>query len=154
MGGLWEAAVKSAKMILNRTIHDQILTYEELNTIFHRVEATLNSRPLGTMDLNDPQPLTAGHFFKYGTSRNFICKHHYSYRFKTRTSPMMGFGPTTTTALLGTLAERLPTYLTSKIQMAQGRMQSPYWGSCHSKRPPLTLGKLHGSWKCTRVKIT
>jgi len=68
MGGLWEAAVKSAKTLLHRIIHDQILTYEELNTIFHRVEATLNSRPLGatSSDPNDPQPLTAGHFLTMG----------------------------------------------------------------------------------------
>ncbi|XP_027849396.2 uncharacterized protein LOC114128975 [Aphis gossypii] len=64
MGGLWEAAVKSAKTLLHRTIKEQILTYEELNTIFHRIEAILNSRPLGSMssDPNDLQPLTAGHF--------------------------------------------------------------------------------------------
>lgn len=64
MGGLWEAAVKSAKTLLHRTIQQQILTYEELNTIFHRIEAILNSRPLGalTADPNDFQPLTAGHF--------------------------------------------------------------------------------------------
>jgi len=68
MGGLWEAAVKSAKTLLYRTIHDQTFTYEELNTIFHRVEATLNSRPVGAMssDPNDPQPLTAGHFLTMG----------------------------------------------------------------------------------------
>lgn len=64
MGGLWEAAVKSAKTLLYRTIKEQVLTYEELNTVFHRVEAILNSRPLGAMssDPNDLQPLTAGHF--------------------------------------------------------------------------------------------
>lgn len=61
MGGLWDAAVESAKTLLRRTIHDQIFTYEELNTLFHRVEATLNSRPSEAMswDPNDPQPFTA-----------------------------------------------------------------------------------------------
>lgn len=60
MGGLWEAAVRSAKTLLHRTIKEQILTYEELNTVFHRIEAILNSRPLGSMsaDPNDLQPLT------------------------------------------------------------------------------------------------
>jgi len=28
MGRLWEAAVKSAKTLLHRTIHEQVLTYE------------------------------------------------------------------------------------------------------------------------------
>lgn len=64
MGGLWEAAVKSAKTLLHRTFQQQILAYEELNTIFHRIEAILNSRPLGALsaDPNDFQPITAGHF--------------------------------------------------------------------------------------------
>jgi len=64
MGGMWDAAVKSAKTLLHRTIQEQVLTYEELNTVFHRIEAILNSRPLGAMssDPNDLQPLTAGHF--------------------------------------------------------------------------------------------
>lgn len=54
MGGLWKAAVKSAKTLLHRTIKDQTLTYEGLNTVFHQVKAVLNSHPLST--------LTAGHF--------------------------------------------------------------------------------------------
>lgn len=68
MGGLWEAAVKSAKSLLQRVIQDKILTYEELNTVLHRVEASLNSRPLGALssDPNDFSPLTAGHFLSMG----------------------------------------------------------------------------------------
>jgi len=68
MGGLWKAVVKSAKSLLQRVIQDQVLTYEELNTILHRVEASLNSRPLGSVssDLNDFTSLTAGHFLSMG----------------------------------------------------------------------------------------
>lgn len=64
MGGMWEAAVKSAKSLLHRVILNTVLTYEELNTVLHQVEATLNSRPLGAMssDPNDYRTLTAGHF--------------------------------------------------------------------------------------------
>jgi len=70
MGGLWEAAVKSTKStkstktFLYRVVQERILTYEELNTVLHLVEATLNSRPLSAMssDSNVFTPLTAGYF--------------------------------------------------------------------------------------------
>lgn len=64
MGGLWEAAVKSTKTLLHRITNGKVLTYEELNTVLHQVEATLNSRPLSAMsaDPNDFKTLTAGHF--------------------------------------------------------------------------------------------
>ncbi|XP_008179517.1 uncharacterized protein LOC103308231 [Acyrthosiphon pisum] len=64
MGGIWEAAVKSTKSLLHRVIQNTVLTYEELNTVLHQVEATLNSRPLSAMssDPSDYRTLTAGHF--------------------------------------------------------------------------------------------
>lgn len=63
-GGLWEAAVKSAKYHIKRTIGDQRLTYEELSTLLCQVEACLNSRPLMPIaeDPKDLLPLTPGHF--------------------------------------------------------------------------------------------
>jgi hypothetical protein len=45
-GGLWEAGVKSAKSLLQRLISDIPHTYEEYATLFARIEAVLNSRPL------------------------------------------------------------------------------------------------------------
>lgn len=67
MGGLWEAAVKSTKSLLQKVIQDQVLTYEELNTVLHRVEASLNSRPFGSLS---PDPNDLSHFLSMGPPHN------------------------------------------------------------------------------------
>ncbi|XP_045474991.1 uncharacterized protein LOC123680913 [Harmonia axyridis] len=66
-GGLWEAAVKSAKHHLTRVIGEQKLTYEEFLTICTQVEAILNSRPLylPSSDPSDFEALTPGHFLVF-----------------------------------------------------------------------------------------
>lgn len=63
-GGLWEAGVKSMKYHLKRIVGDSTLTYEELTTLTHQIEACLNSRPLCPLndDVNDVEALTPGHF--------------------------------------------------------------------------------------------
>nr|CAI5846278.1 unnamed protein product [Callosobruchus analis] len=68
-GGLWEAAVKRAKFHITRIIGKSVLTFEELTTLFSRVEATMNSRPLTPLsdDPSDLNALTPGHFL-IGTS--------------------------------------------------------------------------------------
>lgn len=63
-GGKWEAAVKSLKFHLKRVIGETFLTYEEMTTLLHQVEAVLNSRPMSPLS-EDPADLTAltpGHF--------------------------------------------------------------------------------------------
>ncbi|XP_055623162.1 uncharacterized protein LOC129766608 [Toxorhynchites rutilus septentrionalis] len=63
-GGLWEAAVKSMKQHLKKTIGINIVTPDELHTVLAQIEACLNSRPLTPVS-NDPSDLdvlTPGHF--------------------------------------------------------------------------------------------
>ncbi|XP_029163786.1 uncharacterized protein LOC114935214 [Nylanderia fulva] len=63
-GGLWEAAVKSAKYHLRRVIGETTLTFEELTTLLTQIEACLNSRLLQALsdDPDDVTALTPGHF--------------------------------------------------------------------------------------------
>lgn len=72
-GGIWEAAVKSAKHHLRRVIGDSKLTFEEMTTLLAQVEACLNSRPLQaiTDDPEDYAALTPGHFL-VGSALNAV----------------------------------------------------------------------------------
>ncbi|XP_011883990.1 PREDICTED: uncharacterized protein LOC105571129 [Vollenhovia emeryi] len=62
-GGLWEAGVRSVKYHLRRVLGAHTLTFEELSTLLCRIEACLNSRPIGplTDTIDDFAPLTPGH---------------------------------------------------------------------------------------------
>ncbi|XP_070528258.1 uncharacterized protein [Cardiocondyla obscurior] len=62
-GGLWEAAVKSAKHHLRRLIGENRLTLE-MSTLLAQIESCLKSRPLAAFsdDPADLAALTPGHF--------------------------------------------------------------------------------------------
>ncbi|XP_062538776.1 uncharacterized protein LOC134207067 [Armigeres subalbatus] len=68
-GGLWEAAVKSAKKHLFRQLGSTRLTFEGYYTVLTQIEAMMNSRPLLPIsdDPNDLAALTPAHFL-IGTS--------------------------------------------------------------------------------------
>lgn len=74
-GGLWEAAVKSAKYHMARIIGKAHLTFEEMQTVLGEIEATLNSRPITALsaDPNDLVHLTPGHFLVGGALNSFPC---------------------------------------------------------------------------------
>ena len=63
-GGLWEAAVKSTKRHLYRTVGSTKLSTSAFTTLLTQIEAILNSRPLTapSTDINDPLAFTPGHF--------------------------------------------------------------------------------------------
>lgn len=62
VGGLWESAVKSCKAPLIKAAGQQVLTFEQLNTVVTNVEAILSSRPLCSDPSTDLGYLSAGHF--------------------------------------------------------------------------------------------
>ncbi|XP_062714016.1 uncharacterized protein LOC134290827 [Aedes albopictus] len=63
-GGIWEAAVKSAKKHLVAVLGSEAATYEDFSTVLAQVEACLNSRPLCPLSTNPDsyEALTPGHF--------------------------------------------------------------------------------------------
>ena len=80
-GGLWEAAVKSAKTHLKRVVGEVKLTFEELATVLAQIEACLNSRPLAPLTTDDDgvEVLTPGHFL-IGRPLQSIPDPSFSYR--------------------------------------------------------------------------
>ncbi|XP_055623753.1 uncharacterized protein LOC129767157 [Toxorhynchites rutilus septentrionalis] len=72
-GGLWEAAVKTAKLQLYRQLGNSRVSFEDLSTILAEIEAAMNSRPLVPMteDPEDYNVITPAHFL-IGSSMHAI----------------------------------------------------------------------------------
>ncbi|KAM8701663.1 hypothetical protein ACLKA7_007767 [Drosophila subpalustris] len=62
-GGLWEAAVKSAKSLVVKAVGSALLRQDELATVLVEVEAILNSRPIvaDSSNPNDGEAITPAH---------------------------------------------------------------------------------------------
>lgn len=73
-GGLWEAAIKSAKTHLHKIVGQAHLTYEEMYTLLVSIEAVLNSRPITPLsnDPNDLSFLSPGHFLIGDTLNSYV----------------------------------------------------------------------------------
>jgi len=72
-GGLWEAAVKSAKFHFYRVVGASILAIDELRTLAYEISAILNSRPLCPISENAEslEVLTPAHFLKGSSYTKF-----------------------------------------------------------------------------------
>lgn len=64
MNGICESGIKLIKYHLKRVIGENVLTYEQLNTLLIYIESILNSRPLcgSSNDVDDLKYLSPGHF--------------------------------------------------------------------------------------------
>ncbi len=64
-GGIWEASVKSARILLRKLVGSHILSVEECMSVLTDIEATMNSRPicaLNSLPEDGVEVLTPGHF--------------------------------------------------------------------------------------------
>ena len=71
-GGLWESAIKCAKIHLRKVMGNKVLSFEELCTLLCQIEMILNSRPICPLseDPNDEFFLTPAHFCLGGKLEN------------------------------------------------------------------------------------
>jgi len=62
-GGFWERLVRSIKTAMRRTLSNQLLSGEELQTLFKSIQAQINSRPLCVVadNVNEPLSITPAH---------------------------------------------------------------------------------------------
>uniref|UniRef100_A0A8D8Y2Z5 Integrase catalytic domain-containing protein n=1 Tax=Cacopsylla melanoneura TaxID=428564 RepID=A0A8D8Y2Z5_9HEMI len=128
-GGIWESAVKGVKTHLYRTIGSQILTYEELNTVFIGIESILNSRPLCQLssDPSDPVALTPAHFLmqcptKHIPSMNDEVHMKLGERYKLIQQLLSNFWKRWTNEYLSSLQERTKWMKDAPIKLQVGML--------------------------------
>ncbi|XP_057335052.1 uncharacterized protein LOC130673855 [Microplitis mediator] len=124
MGGKWEAAVKSIKYHLQRTIADTLLTYEDFSTFLIQVEAVLNSRPLSALseDPDDLTALTPGHLYLKTISSATYSR--------------------TLTAFLGPVVYRMLTILSINLKVEYFSSRHRSWITCLALRRAVSTNKM------------
>ena len=62
-GGIYESLIKQTKRALLVAVGNQVLSWNEMSTVFAEVKSLVNSLPLGysSVDPNDPQTITPNH---------------------------------------------------------------------------------------------
>lgn len=143
-GGIYESLIKQKKQSLHVAIGSQVLSWNEMSTVFAEVESLINSRSLGYLssDPNDPQPLTPNHLLLGCTSP---CVPQGP--FKESTNPRKCF------AFIQNLAQQSLETLSSGIHPNRSKWQT--------KGHQLTVGDVvllvdftssQGKWQLTLVK--
>ncbi|XP_014216679.1 uncharacterized protein LOC106645349 [Copidosoma floridanum] len=78
MGGKWEAAVKSIKFHLRRTVGEALYTYEEISTLLTQIESVLNYRPLEPIS-NDSEISNVSRLVIFSSGRHSIYLQNLAY---------------------------------------------------------------------------
>ena len=110
--------MKSFKRHLRRVAGNELLTFENLNTLIIEIESVLNSRPLTPIssDPNDLLVLTPGHFLIGDALRSFRERD-----FRDTSSNRLATRSKGQTTFLAPLASRVPERAEHPKQMEQGQ---------------------------------
>ena len=153
-GGLWEAAMKSAKYHLRRTIGETRLTFEEMSTLLAQVGACLNSRPMHALsdDSDDLTALTPGHLL-IGAPLLAIPEPSLTDKKENLLSRYRATCPADARPLLAEMVTRVLTHSGYQTEMDQGRFATTHWIAMHhSFRASRTIQFAHASAALRRIR--
>ncbi|XP_043864393.1 uncharacterized protein LOC122757124 [Drosophila mojavensis] len=125
-GGLWEAAVKSAKGLLLKAMGSARLRQDEVATVLVEVEAVLNSRPMvaPSSNPNDGEVLTPGHFLIGSNARAAANRvHRASRRRQADTIKKMAADIQHQASILERLVKGLPAQPAAEVKMDEGETE-------------------------------